>query len=184
MERMRVMKRLVGMVLCLCVLVGVTMSLAQGAEKTKLGTLNVNGAFDLKGTIPDGYALNIEIADTTMIRALIESDDKAKPHMSLTIAFSELIADVDRLNDLNNDQLTLLEQTFKAEDDVEISYRNTDHGTKLMIVEAKDKYIVFYTIYKGYEIEFLLTPGTSPMTDAQINMVIGFLSDLDFDSAE
>ena len=65
MERMRVMKRLVGMVLCLCVLVGVTMSLAQGAEKTKLGTLNVNGAFDLKGTIPDGYALNIEIADTS-----------------------------------------------------------------------------------------------------------------------
>ena len=53
-----------------------------------------------------------------------------------------------------------------------------------MVVEAKDKYIVFYTIYKGYEIEFLLTPGTSPMTDAQIDMVIGFLSDLDFDSAE
>ena len=60
-------------------------------------------------------------------------------------------------------------------------------GTKLMVVkEIVDgvDYVDFYTIYKGYEIEFVLTQPQAtagqPITDEQIQTAVKFLSDLDF----
>ena len=174
------MKKMIAMLLAVSLLLCGALSVA---EKTKIGTLNVNGAFDLKCTIPEGYAIDIGQADTTQIFADINSQDKAKPSMTLTIAFNELFSGIERLNELDGAALAALEQTFRAEDDVTISYRNTEHGTKLLIAELKGRYVDFYTIYKGFEIEFLLTAGTEPLTDAQTDMVVSFLSDLDFDCA-
>ena len=174
------MNRSIALLLCLSMLLCGSMALA---DKTEIGALNVNGAFELKCTLPEGYELNIEQADTTQIDALIASEDATRPTMHLTVAFNELLSDTDRLNDLDDAELAVLEQTFRAEDDVNISYRNTDHGTKLLIAELKGEYVVFYTIYKGFEIEFLLTAGSEPLTGAQIDMVVSFLSDLDFVSA-
>ena len=119
-----------------------------------------------------------------MIDAVIESDDQTKPVMQLRVAFNELIADVERLNDLSDDQLKVLEATFLEEEGVKISYNSTAYGTKLLVAELENEYVVFYTIYKGFEVEFQLTPGTEPLNDSQIDMVISFLSDMDFVSAE
>ena len=44
------------------------------------------------------------------------------------------------------------------------------------------------TVYKGYEIEFVMSPNpqaqNQTLTDAQIQMCIDFLSELDFIEAE
>ena len=171
--------RLVSFSLLLCVC-------AAGAEstgKTRLGKLNVNGTFDLNCAIPEGYELNIIQSDTTQIKALIASQDETKPVMTLTVAYNELCSEIQRLNDVSSEDLAKIEETFKAEDAVEISYRETSYGTKLLMVRAADQYVDFYTIYLGYEIEFLLTPGTEGLSEAQIQMVVDFLSDLDFDAA-
>lgn len=177
------MKRIIALVLSVSMLLCIGLACAESSEKTRLGTLNVNGAFDLKCRIPDGYGLNIEQSDTTQIRAIIESGDETKPIMTLNIAFDELLSDVDRLNDLDDAELAKIEATFKEEDAAKISYSFTDYGTKLLVAQLEGEYVDFFTIYKGYAIEFLLSPGTEPMTDEQVNMVISFLSDLEFDSA-
>ena len=87
--------------------------------------------------------------------------------------------------------LAFVEDTFREEEGVEISYMKTAHGTKLMVVkEVTDgiDYVDFYTIYNGYEIEFVLTQSLAnlgePLTDEQIQMAVQFLSDLDFVAAE
>ena len=52
----------------------------------------------------------------------------------------------------------------------------------------------FYTVYKGYEVELILTRAqydaetgmildTPPITDAEIQMAVQFLSDMDFVAA-
>ena len=177
------MKRIFAFILSIAMLAGICIASAETPVKTRLGTLNVNGAFDLKCKLPDGYGLDITQSDTTQIQAFIKSEDEKKPVMTLRIAFDELLSQVDRLNDLDDNALASIEATFSEEDDVKITYRYTAYGTKLLVAELDGEYIDFYTIYKGYAIEFLLSPGTEPMTDEQVNMVVSFLSDLDFDSA-
>ena len=177
------MKKLTAILLAAILLMSICLASAEDG-KTQLGILNVNGAFDIRCRIPEGYELDIEEANTTQIIAYIGSEDEAKPVMALRVAFNELLSDVDRLNDLSDDELKILEGTFLEDENVKISYRSTSYGTKLLVAELEDEYVVFYTIYKGFEIEFQLTPGTEPLNDSQIDMVISFLSDMDFVSAE
>ena len=177
------MKKNIALILTMMLLAGISTATAENTEKTRLGTLNVNGAFDLKCRIPDGYGLDIAQSDTTQILAFIESDDETKPIMTLSIAFDELLSQVDRLNDLDDNALKAIEATFTAEDDVKISYKYTTYGTKLLMAELQGDYVDFYTIYKGYSIEFLLSAGVDPITEEQVDMVVSFLSELDFDSA-
>ena len=177
------MKKAIAVLLSLSLILCVCASGAETAGKTHLGTLNVNGAFDLNCAIPEGYEFNIIQADTTQILASIESKDETKPVMKLTIAYNELCSDIKRLNDVSDDDLAKIEETFKAEDEVEISYRYTSYGTKLLMVQAGQEYVDFYTIYLGYEIEFVLNAGSEGLSETQIQMVIDFLSDLDFVSA-
>ena len=58
---------------------------------------------------------------------------------------------------------------------------------KVQEADAAVNYVDFYTIYKGYEIEFVLIKGeegTESLSDAEIQMAVDFLSDLDFVAAE
>ena len=177
------MKKKISILLAVIMLLCIGIAAAEDG-KTQLGVLNVNGAFEIRCKIPEGYKLDIEEATTTQIIAFVESDDEAKPIMTLTVAFNELWSGVDRLNDLNENDLKAIEATFREEDDVRISYRNTSYGTKLLVAELENEYVDFYTIYKGFEIEFLLSPGSEPLNGSQIDMMIRFISDMDFVSAD
>ena len=71
--------------------------------------------------------------------------------------------------------------------DVDISYRETAYGTKLLVAREKGDdtdFVDIYTIYKGYSIEFVVTPGSEAkdgkLTDEQIKQCIDFLTELDF----
>ena len=65
---------------------------------------------------------------------------------------------------------------------MEISYTETEHGTKLLVAKyTESNVVIIYTLYEGYEIEFMLSnvDGTE-LTSEQIDTCIKFLSDLDF----
>ena len=185
------MKRLFAMILCLALLLGC--AAAETAEKTQMGRIGVEKAFDLQCALPEGYEINIYEMESGRVFAMVipEDEDHSKPIMSLSIAYDELLQDVERLNDISEEGLAQIEETFRIEDEVEISYTETAYGTKLMVVkEVQDgiDYVDFYTIYKGYQIEFVLSSyGVSngvPLTEEQIEMAVKFLSDLDFLPAE
>lgn len=159
--------------------------------KEQMGKLNVNGEFALQCRLPEGYSMQLINTLGTKINAFITSENTEKPILQLSIAFDELFADVDRMNDLPEEALKGLEASFAEMNDVEISYKETAYGTKLLIareVGEDTDFVDILSVYKGYSIEFVMTPNpetkSQKLTDAQIQMCIDFLSELDFVEAK
>ena len=177
------MKKFMAVLLCLFLLLGGSV-LAEG-EKASLGVVNVNGAFELKCALPEGYSVEVLFSETHFCLASVNPDDEAKPTLMISVAYNELYSDVERINDLDEETLQRIEASFREEDDVEITYMETAYGTRLMVVkEVSDgvDYLDFYTIYKGYEVELVLIHASAdePITEAEIQMAVKFLSDMDF----
>ena len=158
---------------------------ADGVQK--LGTLNINGEFDLTCRLPEGYSLQTVNMRGEKIVASILSEDMTRPQLYLSIAYDETYGDVERMNDMQADDLALLEETYSSMNDVDISYQETGHGTKLMVVRetgSDTDFVDILAIYKGYFIEFNMTPNpqaaAQALNDTQIQMCVDFLTDLDF----
>ena len=152
-----------------------------------LGTLNVNGTFDLQCRIPDGYKLQIMSSQKTRIIAALIADDVQKPQMVLTVAFDEQYTGIDRMNDMSDEDIETLKQSFTALNEIEFSEAQTGEGTKLLIARETgedEDYVSILTVYKGYVVEFVLTPNPEAaeqtLTDDQIQKSIDFLTELQF----
>ncbi len=155
--------------------------------KEQMGHLNVNGEFALQCLLPEGYSMQLINTMGTKIIAFITSEDPEKPILQLSIAFNELYSEIDRMNDLTEEDLKDLEETFTEMNDVEITYGETAYGTKLLIAkEVGDDtdFVDILSVYKGYSIEFVMTPNpqarNQALTEEQIDMCVDFLSELDF----
>lgn len=153
----------------------------------QLGTLNVNGEFDLTCKLPDGYNLQVLKAHGDRIVAAVLSQDMTKPQLYLSIAYDETYGEIERINDMNDDDLLILEDSFRDMNDVEISYAQTGYGTKLLIAKetgADTDFVDILAIYKGYFVEFNMTPNpkaaSQTLTEDQVRMCIDFLTDVDF----
>ena len=173
--------------LCLALILGCSSTFAQEG-KTNLGVINVNNAFTLKCTLPEDYRVDVTQVDSNGLIANIVPLDAAKASMILIVEFDELYAQVERMNDLSDEELADIESTY-SEYDVEFSYAETAYGTKLLVAKEvgdADDFVSVFSIYKGYEIEFIMVPGegSDTLTDEQIQQCIAFLSELDFVAAE
>ncbi len=156
-------------------------------EATRIGTLNVNGEFLLQGRIPEGYRLQVISAQGAKIIATLVAEDGLRPQMLLTIAFDEMFADTERMNDLNAEEIETLKATFTETNDVEFTEAETAAGTKLLIARETgnaEDFVSILSLYKGYTVEFVLFPNPNAavqeLTDQQIRTGIDFLSGLDF----
>ncbi len=195
------MKKMIAILLCLMMLLScAAMAESIPAEKQSMGTIGINGVFELKGAIPEGYKLEVLANENNSLLAQVTSGEAGKPSIVLSIAYNDMYSDVERLNDVDEETLAAIAGTFSEEDSVEISNMTTAYGTKLFVVkEISDQvdYVDFYTIYKGYEVELFLSHAmftadsgaeaeTLPVTEEEIQLAIQFLSDLDFvpDTAE
>lgn len=159
----------------------------EAPAKEQMGKLNVNGEFSLQCQLPEGYTMQLINTLGTKISAFITSENTEKPIMQLSIAFDEIFADVERMNDLTEEALKGLEETFTDMNDVEITYTETAYGTKLLVArEVGDDpdFVDILSVYKGYSIEFVMSPNPNAknqtLTDAQVQMCVDFLSELDF----
>ena len=137
--------------------------------------------------LPEGYKLSVVNIKGDKIVASVTSEDVLKPQMYLSIAYDETYGEVERINDMSDDDLRVLESSFNEMNQVEISYAETGHGTKLLIareIGGDTDFVDILAIYKGYFIEFNMTPNAQAanqvLTDEQIKMCIDFLTDVDF----
>jgi len=177
------MKKIISILLSLALLLSCTAVLAEAAEKTNLGTVDVNGEFALNAAIPEGYTMHTINSDHTAILVTFTHEDPTKPLLVLSIGLEDSWPAGTKLNTLTEEQLAEKEKTFQYDDEAyEISYTETEHGTKLLVAKYPETgIVVFYTLYEGYEIEFtLLTPNGTELTQEQIDACVKFLSDLDF----
>ena len=152
-----------------------------------LGTVNVNGAFDLQCTIPDGYKLQIMSSQKTRILADLIPDDVQRPQMFLTVAFDDQYSGIEKMNDMSDEDIETLKQSFTTMNDIEFSEAQTGEGTKLLVAKEAgedEDYVSIITVYKGYLIEFVLMPNPEAadqtLTDDQIQKSIDFLTNLQF----
>lgn len=157
------------------------------AGTQELGRLDVNGEFDLTCRLPEGYRLKVISSSGEKIIASIVSDDMLAPQMNLSIAYDETYGEIERMNDMSDEELAVLEETFRQVNQVEISYRETGYGTKVMVARetgSDTDFIDILAIYKGYFIEFNMMPSDKAadqrLTDAQLQTCIDFLTDVDF----
>ena len=182
------MKRIIAVILGLAMLLCAASSMAESAEKTIIGTVSINGAFTLQCGLPEGYKPFPGTVTAEQVTAVIRSEDPNAPVMQLSVAYDEKYYDVERMNDLTPEELTQLEETYIEEDpDVEITYGETGYGTQLLIARHETDemdYIAFFSIYKGYCVEFVLVPSEQAedknLTEEQLRISIDFLTDLDF----
>ena len=181
------MKRIIALVLLLSLALSLCAAAAEAGVKTELGSINLNGAFRLQCSVPESYEVKIASKDNEGLIALVESEDASKPRMFLSIEFDETYYDVKRMNDMTEDQLQAIVDTFTNDgEEVAVSYRETAHGTKLMMVQDtldETSFVAFITVYEGYMVEFDILPGSEMqggLTEAQIQLCVDFLSDLDF----
>ena len=156
-------------------------------EETRIGTLNVNGEFMLQGKIPEGYKLQVISSQNTKIIAALVADDVTRPQMLLTIAFDEMFAGVERMNDLSAEELETLKASFTDMNDVAFTEAETAAGTKLLVARetgSDEDFASILSLYKGYSVEFVLSPNPNAaeqkLTDEQIQAGIDFLSNLEF----
>lgn len=179
------MKKIIAIILGLVMLLCAVSATAD--DKVTLGTVSINGAFRLQSVLPEGYQLTPLDVSSEQYVAMIDSEDPTKPAMMLSIAFDEQYADVERLNDMDDEALALLEQTFIDNDpEVEITYGETGYGTRVLVAKHDTDdldFIDFCSIYRGYMVEFMLLPakeGDGNLNDEQIALCVSFLTNLDF----
>lgn len=153
----------------------------------KLGKLSVNGEFELTCKLPADYSIQVVDMRGERIFASILSEDMTKPQMYLRIAYDELYGDVARMNDLSEEDLAVLEESFMATNTVEITYKETGHGTKLLVareIGSDTDFVSILSVYQGYLVEFEMSPSPNVvnqmLTDEQIQMCVDFLTDVDF----
>ena len=182
------MKKIIAVILSLVMLLGTAPVLAEAGEKTTIGTVSINGAFTLQCGLPEGYHPIPTSVTPDQVTAVIRSDDPEAPVMHLSVAYDEKYYDVDRLNDLTPEEMTQLEEPDIEEDPgVEITYGETGYGTQLLIARHETEeadFIAFFSIYKGYCVEFVLAPSEQAadknLTVEQQRLCIDFLTELDF----
>ena len=147
----------------------------------------MNGEFDLTCKVPDGYELQVVNVRGDKLIASVIPVDMTRPQMYMAIAYDETYGTVARMNDLTEEELAVLEQTYKEMNEVTISYAETGHGTKLLIARetgSDTDFVDILAIYQGYFIEFNMTPNPKSamqtLTDEQVQMCIDFLTDVNF----
>ena len=72
-----------------------------------------------------------------------------------------------------------IRESFRNMDDVAFEDLETAYGTRLLkVTQANRNFADIYTIYKSYELEFVMTGDA--LTDADVQMLVDFISDMDF----
>ncbi len=174
------MKKIIALALSLMLILCAAAALAEEtAEKTRLGTLNVGEAFTIQSKVPENYTFSVLTSSELNLVGVL-SGGEGQPTVYVSIAYNEEYTGVERYNDVDEATVQEIKNSFLVLDDVVFEDLETAYGTKLLKVTQTDKsFADIYTIYKGYELEFVLT-AQGEVQDADIQMLVDFISDMDF----
>lgn len=187
------MKKSIALLLCLSVLLACCAASAEAGKESLGQVVSINGSFNIRYRLPEGYKLTITEQSGSAIEASVASDAPDKPRLILSVSFNDLYTQdgvAMRLNDLSEEDLSYIRQSFlESADEVEFQDGETALGTKVLIVKGmigEDNFVDVYSIYNSYEIEALVVAGPEAengiLTDEQIRMVVDFFGDMDFEA--
>ena len=175
------MKRITALALSLIMILCAVGAFAEETGKTEIGTLKVGEAFSIRSKIPEGYAY-MPVTATELNMVGILSAGEGKPAVYVSIAYNEEYEGVERFNDVDEAVVEEIRESFReADEEVTFQDLETAYGSRLLKVTG-DGFVDLYTIYKGYELEFVLTGDA--LSDADVQMLVDFISDMDFVTVE
>ena len=154
---------------------------AAAGETSDMTTLKVNKVFTIQSKIPEGYSYQLIIDEELYMIGML-TGDAGKPQVTISIAYNEEYDDVERFNDVDEATVEQIKDSFLEMDEgVVFEDVETAYGTRLLKATDPEKdFVDIYTIYKSYELEFVLTPGAEPLSDADVQMLVDFISDMEF----
>ena len=175
------MKRITALALGLIMILCAVCAFAEETGKTEIGTLKVGEAFSIQSRMPEGYTY-MPVTATELNMVGILSAGKGKPVVTVSIAYNEEYAETERFNDVDEGVVEEIRESFReADEEVTFEDLETAYGTRLLKV-AGDGFVDIYTIYKSYELEFVMTGDA--LTDTDVQMLVDFISDMDFVTVE
>ena len=156
------MKKIIAL-LCALLLLSVSFASAEA------GTLvEFRDVLRLSGSIPDGYGFTLTSQTDLSLEGAFVSADPAAPVLEVYIAFNESYAGVESLKNLGSEGEDFIKQGFLEENDVSFDALETASSGRLLVVrEATGRFLDFYTIRKGYEIELTLRPADGQSLDEE-----------------
>ena len=175
------MKKIIALALALMMILCVVCVSAEDAEKAELGTLNVGEAFSIRSKLPEGYSYIPETStELNLIGILSAGEDR--PTVRVSIAYNEEYEDVERFNDVDESVVEEIRDSFREVNE-EAAFEDlaTAYGTRLLKVTGNG-FVDIYTIYKSYELEFVMKG--SKLSEADVQMLVDFISDMDFVAVE
>ena len=176
------MKKITALALSLIMILCAVCAFAEETAKTEIGTLKVGEAFSIRSALPEGYTYMPVGTPTELNMVGILSAGEGRPSVTVSIAYNEEYADVERFNDVDEAIVEEIRGSFREMDE-EVTFEDleTAYGTRLLKVSG-DGFVDIYTIYKSYELEFVMTG--SAITEADVQMLVDFISDMDFVAVE
>ena len=171
------MKKMIALALSLMLILCAMAVLADGtAEKAELGTTI---AFSIRSIIPEGYTFS-QLTSNELNLVGILTGGEGKPSITISIGYNEEYDGVERFNDLDEAAVQEIKDSFQDMDEVVFEDLETAYGTKLLkVTQANKSFADIYTVYKGYELEFDMT-AQGEVQDADVQMLVDFISDMDF----
>ena len=174
------MKKIFALVLSLALILCAASAPAETAEKTELCTLE---SFKILNVVPEGYTFSLVTNNELNLIGLLTGGE-GTPTITVSIAYNEEYTGVERFNDLDEATVQEIKDSFLFMDEVVFEDLETAYGTRLLkVTQANKSFADIYTVYKGYELEFIVT-AQGEVTDADISMLVDFISDMDFIPAE
>ena len=184
---MNKMKKIIALVLSLVMILCAFGALAEAetAEKTEMGILDVNGMFKIQSKMPDGYRYEPVFATDLSMVGILRAEE-GKPTVMISIAYNEEYAEIERFNDLDEAAVEEIKESFREPEIEEPVFEDmeTAFGTRLLKV-TDPSFVDIYTIYKGYEMEFVMATDTDEgISEEDVKMLVDFISDMDFVAVE
>lgn len=178
------MKKILSIVLAAMMLLSVGIACAETAEATAAEptVVRYDAQTDITYILPEDYAVSsTEFSGQMVIIDLKTLADK--PELVLVVGLDEEYADLNKLNDLSDEDLQAYIDTL-CEDwgTVETYVVNTDYDTKFVLldeVSADIDQCQITGIYKGYTITlYLIRTNGTQVTEDDYNAAMKFLSEV------
>lgn len=177
------MKKLTALLLVMALLLSAGSVLAGSAEKYEI---RYDDRMIVETVIPEGYdVLRHDVEDGIFFIVLIPQNESGATY-ALSIGPSDEYAELDRLNDLPDEQLEAYAATlYEDMNNPTVEERKTGMDTDLVLVNENgvegDDYALLATLYKGYElVNYIVHSDGSPVTEEDIVIAVQFYTDMAF----
>lgn len=146
--------------------------LASSCASAENAVVDFRGRLRLACALPEDYSYAEQSSDDGSLLGQIASGDPAAPVLAVSVAFNdnEAYISAESLKDLSKEALESIREDFSEDSNVAFDTLTAASGASLLVVrEDNGRFLDFYTVCLGYEIDLTLFPAEGQtLTEDQV----------------